>query len=90
MDWLDEAAAALGVDPLGRREAADLLKAGRDVAHAVERRLTPLSSFLVGASVQRRIDGGTARDEAFTDALRALRSVIPDGPESTDEGTLEQ
>lgn len=77
MTWLDEAAAALEVEPLGRRESADVLNAGREVAHAVERRLTPLAAFLVGASVQRRIDAGTAREEAFAQALAALRTVIP-------------
>jgi hypothetical protein len=77
MTWLDEAAAALEVEPLGRRESADVLNAGREVAHAVERRLTPLAAFLVGASVQRRIDAGMAREEAFAQALAALRAVIP-------------
>jgi hypothetical protein len=80
MDWLDEAAVALEVEPLGRRESADLLKAGRDVAHSVERRTTPLAAFLVGASVQRRLEAGTPREEAFAQALSALRRVIPSQP----------
>jgi hypothetical protein len=94
MTWLDEAARALEVDPLGRRESADLLNAGRDVARAVERRLTPLASFLVGASVQRRIDAGAPREEAFAQTLAALRAVLPSGPsahrEKGDGSTLEE
>jgi hypothetical protein len=94
MTWLDEAAAALEVEPLGRRESADVLNAGREVARAVERRLTPLASFLLGASVQRRIDAGTPRVDAFPQALAALRAVVPmdptDDTERSGESTLEE
>jgi hypothetical protein len=89
MDWMEHAAAALEVEPVGRREAADVLKVGRDVARAVERRATPLATFLLGSSVQRRVDAGMPRDEAFRTALSALRHVVPAGPEPGDESTLD-
>ena len=89
MDWLEDAAAALEVEPLGRREAADVLNIGRDVARAVERRATPLAAFLLGASVQRRVDGGIPRDDAFPASLAALRGVVPADPHPSEGSTLD-
>ena len=71
-DWLEELASALGVEPLSREEVGALLRLAREVAHGVERRFAPLSTFLVGVAV--------GRGEAFDVAMgRADRLVPPDG-----------
>ena len=47
--WLDEAGAALGVDPVVMARCTDpLLDLVRDVAHGVSRPGAPLTAFLVG------------------------------------------
>ena len=76
-DWIDELAAALGEEPLTPSERNALLGAARDVAHRVERRITPLSTFLLGAATGREQAGGATRDEALRGALERLSSLIP-------------
>ena len=77
MDWLDRLATTFGIDPLGPDEANDLLDAARDVAHGVERKITPLASFLLGMRVQERIAAGTSREDALAEALAELRRALP-------------
>lgn len=57
--WVDELAAALGIDPaaLDRDVVLDL---ARDAAHSVARPAAPLTTFLVGLAAGRA--GGTAAD----------------------------
>lgn len=76
-DWLDEVARALGVDPLAEGDADGLLDVARDVAHGVERKVTPLAAFLLGASMQRRVDAGASRPEALAAAVADLRAHLP-------------
>ena len=76
-EWMDELAAALGEEPLEAREVGAILKLARDVAHGVERKLAPLSTFAAGVLVGRRIAEGVPRAEALTEALSAARSLIP-------------
>jgi uncharacterized protein DUF6457 len=73
-DWLDELASALGLLPLTPEEQNALLGAARDVAHRVERKITPLSTFLLGEAVGR---AGNGRDDALTGVLDRLESLIP-------------
>jgi Domain of unknown function (DUF6457) len=80
-DWLTTMATTLGVDPLDRRQTARLLDVARDVAHGVERKATPLATFLLGAAVQRRIGHGSTAGEAFDAAVTDLRSVLPPSTE---------
>ena len=77
--WLDEVAAALGVDPFADGDVEELLDVARDVAHGVERKVTPLAAFLLGAGMQRRIADGAPRDEALATAVADLRARIPGG-----------
>jgi hypothetical protein len=77
MEWLDELAAALGVEATGPEEVTDVLDAARDVAHQVERKITPVSTFLLGLSVQQRIQEGSPRPDAMASALRDLRGALP-------------
>jgi hypothetical protein len=50
-EWLHRLATILGVDPVDEAQIGDILDAARDVAHNVERKLTPVSTFLLGAAL---------------------------------------
>jgi hypothetical protein len=64
--WVDELAAALGVDP-GAIDRNLLLDVARDAAHGVARPAAPLTTFLVGlAAGQRGGDASAIRDAAET------------------------
>jgi hypothetical protein len=77
MDRLEDIAAALSTDPPSDEETVQLLDVARDVAHRAERVITPLSTFLLGMNVQRRIHEGLERREALTAAIDALRGALP-------------
>ena len=76
--WIDELAGALGEEPLTAAETSRLLDAARDVAHRVERKMTPLSAFVIGCAVGRRLANGGDRGEALDAALGRLEGVLPD------------
>ena len=78
--WIDDLAGTLGEGRLSEDEISTLLEVARDVAHGVERKVTPLSTFLVGCAVGRRMAGGSPRDEALAAVLSELRTVLPGGP----------
>lgn len=78
--WIDDLARALGEEPLTPDEVETLLGVARDVAHGVERKITPLSTFLLGAAVGRRQGGGQDRSQALAAALGALRGTMPEAP----------
>ncbi|MEX0743645.1 MAG: DUF6457 domain-containing protein [Actinomycetota bacterium] len=81
-DWIDRLAAALGEEPLSGEERNRLLDAARDVAHGVERKVTPLATFLLGSAVGRNVSAGARRSDAMDAALETLRSALPeDRPE---------
>jgi Domain of unknown function (DUF6457) len=82
--WLATLATTLGVDPLTDEQVMELLGVARDVAHGVERRATPLATFLLGAATQRRIGHGATGEEAFTAALTELQTTLPPSPPPTD------
>jgi hypothetical protein len=79
--WIDELAEALGEEALTREEANDLLGAARDVAHRVERKITPLAAFLLGSSVGRATSGGDTRAEALRRALETAEGLLPAQPD---------
>jgi hypothetical protein len=74
---IDQLAEALGEDTLNERETSMLLTAARDVAHRVERRITPLSTFLLGSAVGRSMAGDASRTDALQAAMDTLRSLLP-------------
>jgi hypothetical protein len=78
--WIDDLARALGEEALTADEVETLLGVARDVAHGVERKITPLSTFLLGAAVGRRQGGGEDRSHALDAALAALRGTMPEAP----------
>jgi uncharacterized protein DUF6457 len=82
-NWIDELAQSLGEAPLTSAETTQLLSAAGDVAHRVERKMTPLSTFVIGCAVGRRLASGADRTETLADTLRQLESLLPpQAPES--------
>ena len=79
-DWIDQLAAALGEEPFSQEETNRLLGVARDVAHRVERKVTPLAAFLLGSAVGRNVSAGAPRSEAMAAALETLRSALPEDP----------
>ena len=82
--WLGALATTLGVDPLTDEQVMELLGVARDIAHGVERRATPLATFLLGAATQRRIGHGATAADAFADALTELETTLPPPAPPTD------
>ncbi len=78
--WIDDLAHALGEEPLSPQEVDTLLGVARDVAHGVERKITPLSTFLLGAAVGRRLAAGEGRAEVLPSTLETLRGTMPEVP----------
>jgi hypothetical protein len=76
--WIDRLAASLGEDPLSEAETARLLGVARDVAHRVERKITPLAAFLAGAAVGRSMSGGAPRADALDAAFETIQALLPD------------
>jgi hypothetical protein len=77
-DWIDQLAAALGEEPLSQDERTRILGVARDVAHRVERKVTPLATFLVGSAMGRDLSSAAPRSEAMSAALETLRSALPE------------
>jgi Domain of unknown function (DUF6457) len=80
--WIDRLAVALGEEPLSREEVARLLGVSRDVAHRVERKITPLAAFLLGEAVGRRTAEGTARSDALRAVLEETAQLLPEADET--------
>jgi hypothetical protein len=76
-NWIDELARSLGETPLSSAETTQLLSAAGDVAHRVERKMAPLSTFVIGCAVGRRLASGAERTETVSDMLRQLESLLP-------------
>jgi uncharacterized protein DUF6457 len=81
-DWIDQLAAELGEEPLSQDQTTRLLGAARDVAHRVERKVTPLATFLLGSAVSRNVAAGATRSEAIGAAVETLRSALPEREEA--------
>ena len=79
--WIDDLAAAFGLDPLSETEIDRILAVSRDVAHRVERKTTPLAAFLLAMDVEGRMAEGTSRDAALDDSIDAVRAMLPPAPE---------
>lgn len=84
--WIDQLASALGEDGLSREEVGRLLGVSRDVAHRVERKVTPLATFLLGSAFGRSLAGGASRANAMTAAVETVASLLPEEPRSPGEG----
>lgn len=78
--WIDRFAEELGEQALTDAEATRLLGSAREVAHRVERKITPLAAFLLGAATGRGAAGGASRQDALAVSLEALERVLPAPP----------
>ena len=78
--WIEMLAGALGEEGLSEDEKARLLAVAREVAHRVERRITPLATFLIGSAVGRGLAGGSTREETLSEALGAVDRLLPQPP----------
>jgi hypothetical protein len=78
--WVDELAEALGIDPLSGGETGRLLSTAREIAHRVERKDTPLATFLLGVATGQLVGGGTPREEAFRQSIEIVLARLPDEP----------
>jgi hypothetical protein len=79
-DWIDDLARTLGEEPLTSEETVQLLHAARAVAHRIERKMTPLSAFVIGCAVGRKLASGVDRTETLSGTLRQLESLLPPEP----------
>ena len=87
-DWIETFAAALDVQPLSPEEVGAVLKLARDVAHAVERKLAPLSTYLLGVAVGAGTAPDSERTNAFRLAIEAAGPVIPPAGDGPSDGDL--
>jgi len=82
-DWMDRLAETLEVAPLDADQQASLLRASREIAHRVERRETPLSTYLLGMAVGSRVAAGADPADALSEVVSALLALLPaDSPEA--------
>jgi len=82
-NWIDELARALGEEPLTSDETTKLLDAAGDVAHRVERKMAPVSAFVIGCAVGRKLASGVDRSETLNETLGQLDALLPpEAPES--------
>ncbi|HCO02335.1 MAG TPA: hypothetical protein DIT48_03000 [Actinobacteria bacterium] len=54
-----------------------MLKLSRQVAHGVERKYAPLSTFVAGMHIARRVAEGATEDEALAEVVRAAQALLP-------------
>ena len=75
--WIDELTEAFALERLTDDETDRILRMARDVAHRVERRDTPLATFLMGMDVAARIAGGVSRHAALNESIAAVETLLP-------------
>jgi hypothetical protein len=85
--WIDLLAETLGEDTLSSAETARLLGVSRDVAHRVERKITPLAAFVMGCAVGRSQAGGASRDDAVTAVLETVQGLLPEASQEDSPGS---
>lgn len=83
-EWTDRLARTLGVAPIDASLEGPLLDASREIAHRVERKDTPLSTYLLGVAAGARIADGSDPADALREVVDALLASLPppspDGP----------
>jgi hypothetical protein len=77
-DWVSELAADLRLDPDVDLDA--LLKLARVVAHRVDRRAAPITTFMVGMAAAK-----AGSPEAMKEAVAAAMRLAEALPEKTDD-----
>jgi hypothetical protein len=79
-EWTDRLASALTVPPIDQGTQTRLLDASRDIAHRVERKDTPISTFMLGVAVGTALAAGTPVTEAIEEAFEVLARTLADEP----------
>jgi len=79
--WLDELTDALGEAPLDRAHIGAMLRLSREVAHGVDRKMAPVSTFVAGLHVARRVAEGAAAADALREVEDAAARLIPSAGE---------
>ena len=79
-DWIDRFADALGVARVTPKAMGALLKMSREVAHGVERKDAPLSTYLAGLYVGHRTAAGEDSDAALRRAIDEAVRLVPEQP----------
>jgi hypothetical protein len=83
--WIDRLAASLGEEGVSPAETSEILTVARDVAHRVERKITPISTYLLGIAVGRDLASGTGRRDALAARSATLRASLPEAPAADQE-----
>ena len=78
-DWLDRLAEALGERSATGEEIGAMLRLSRSVSHGVERKFAPLSTYVAGFHVQRRVSEGATVAQALQEIRAVSEALIPDG-----------
>jgi hypothetical protein len=81
-DWVDRLADELGDPRVSPGEMGAILRFARRVAHGVERKLAPVSAFVLGVAVGRRTAEGLGREAAFDQALSKANTLVPETAEA--------
>jgi hypothetical protein len=76
-EWLDRLASSLGEQRPSREEIGWALRVARDVAHGVERKLAPVSTYVAGAHVARRKAEGASAEVALREVDEAVAALLP-------------
>lgn len=83
-DWTDRLAETLEVARLDAGQQGTLLQASREIAHRVERREAPLSTFLLGLAVGGRTAAGADPADALKEAVDATLALLPPAAPETE------
>jgi hypothetical protein len=78
MEWIDRLAEELGEEPVSPAEMGLVLKLAREVAHGVERKLAPVSTFLAGVHAGRGMAEGGSREDPVRRAVSAALRLVPE------------
>jgi Domain of unknown function (DUF6457) len=76
-DWTDRLAEMLEVAPLDAAQQASLLGVSKEIAHRVERKDTPISTFLLGVAVGSRTAAGADLSDALHGSVESLLALLP-------------
>jgi hypothetical protein len=80
-EWIDDLATVCEEEPLTEPETEGLLRIAREVAHRVERKATPLATFLLGIQVAQRMTNGTPRSTALAEGIGMIEGLLPSSSE---------
>ncbi len=75
IDWVEQAATAVGVDP-GDIDIADIHYLSKHVAHRLERPLAPVSTFILGLALGAA--QGPATSDIRAELMEQILNTLPD------------